>query len=129
MSEETTNPYALKRPCSDCPFRKDRPFHLSRERAQEIADSFSGEMSSDFHCHKTVDYQPDGEPRIDPHKTKVCAGALITLENSGIMTFQMALGRYLGLYDSESLYSDSPVYSTLQEWLDSFPSDEDRRSA
>jgi hypothetical protein len=78
MSTETSArasaPFALKRPCGNCPFRTDRVPFLSRDRAQEIADSLLDGAS--FHCHKTLDYEPwcgwgrarRRKPRVRPRR-------------------------------------------------------------
>lgn len=61
MTEQQTkddiNSFKLKRPCKDCPFRKDLSPHLKgwlgKERAEGIAfDTFKTGQS--FPCHKTT---------------------------------------------------------------------------
>lgn len=112
-------PYTLKSPCADCPFRSDRPFHLTPERADEIADHLRSN-DSDFHCHKTVDYSSDdGEGRV-ASKTRVCAGALITMEKENVSTQAMRIAERLGLYDHSALDMDAPVYDSLEQWQRSF---------
>lgn len=44
--------YRLVRPCADCPFRADRPFHL---RAGRVADIEHGTRILPFTCHNTLD--------------------------------------------------------------------------
>lgn len=109
-------PYALKSPCGNCPFRCDKPFYLRPERAAEIAEGLSSN-GADFHCHKTVQYDDEGQSTIDPDKTKVCAGALIVMEKSGVSTQAMRIAERLGLYDATALDMDAPVYDSLAEWV------------
>lgn len=112
-------PYTLKDPCADCPFRSDKQFYLTPERADEIADSLRSN-GADFHCHKTVDYSgEDGQGQV-VKKTRVCAGALITMEKEGTTTQAMRLGERLGLYNRENLNMAAPVYDSLEEWQRSF---------
>lgn len=78
-SARSPDPFALKRPCGNCPFRTDPVPFLDQERAKDIADSLAADAS--FHCHKTVDYgSEDGTWEITP-ESKHCAGALIVLEH------------------------------------------------
>ena len=66
------DPFALKRPCGNCPFRTDRVPFLDRERAQDIADSLAADAS--FPSAMTVDYgSEDGEGEITPD-SQYCAG-------------------------------------------------------
>lgn len=50
-------------PCADCPFRSDRPFFLSPERVDEIADASHADLG--FSCHGTNDFdQDDGQATV-----------------------------------------------------------------
>lgn len=109
-------PFALKRPCGNCPFRSDRPAFLNRARAQEIADSLDADAS--FHCHKTLDYSgEDGAPEVT-NASKHCAGALIMLELEEKPNQMMRIGERLGMYDRDLLDMDAPVHASLEEWVD-----------
>lgn len=122
-SERRWTPYTLTDPCADCPFRSDKPFYLRPERADEIADSLRSN-EGDFHCHKTVDYSgEDGQGQV-AKKTRVCAGALITMEKEGVTTQAMRLGERLGFYDRGILNMDAPVYDSLDQWQRSFRPDQ-----
>jgi hypothetical protein len=46
--------FNLVRPCDSCPFRTDKPFYLTPERAREISEGLLGDKT--FACHRTVDY-------------------------------------------------------------------------
>lgn len=66
-------------PCKLCPFRKDVPIYLRKERREEIAMSLA--EGGTFSCHSTVDYDTDvqDEEGFDVPSTansKFCAGAV-----------------------------------------------------
>lgn len=114
-ADATFRPFALKRPCGDCPFRADRPPFLDRDRARDTADALRADAS--FHCHKTVSYKGEegaGEITAD---SKRCAGALITMEREGFANQMMRTGERLGFYDPTALVMDSPVHDTLDDWV------------
>lgn len=73
MSHDPTfRPFALTRPCGNCPFRSDRQPFLSRDRAQDIADSLEADAS--FHCHKTLSYESEDGSAELTESSKHCAG-------------------------------------------------------
>ena len=107
----------MNRPCPHCPFRTDIEPFLHHGRAREIADSLRA--GSTFECHATLEYGDDdeGEP-ARTHKTKGCAGAVITMEREGIIDQnQMArISMRLGLLDPSKLDMDAPVPKSLRAW-------------
>ncbi|MFB9714350.1 hypothetical protein [Arthrobacter methylotrophus] len=116
-SDVSFQPFALKRPCGNCPFRSDRAPFLDRGRAQEIAESLEADAS--FHCHKTLEYlSEDGAGELTGASMH-CAGALIVLELEGKPNQMMRIGERFGLYNRTELHLDSPVYPTLADWVDS----------
>lgn len=53
--------YAKKRPCSNCPFRKDVHPFLATARMEGLMEAAELPFAT-FHCHKTLDYDHcDGE--------------------------------------------------------------------
>lgn len=106
--------FKLKRPCSNCPFRTDRPKQrgwLGYERAKEIANYVLRDNKT-FTCHKTLD-KPENQQRM-------CAGALSMLHNAsreesphGNAMVQIA--ERLGLYDPVTQNHDTPVFSSAEE--------------
>jgi hypothetical protein len=107
--------YDLTTPCSSCPFRTDRPFHLRPERGESIAKSILG--NTPFACHKTIDYDNDGGHTASDREQH-CAGALIILERQlSSPTLLLHLARRAGIYDPDKLDSNAPVYSSLEVWL------------
>lgn len=114
-SSPAFRPFALKRPCGNCPFRADRPAFLDRDRAQEIADSLEADAS--FHCHKTLDYDTEDGSGEVTDSSKHCAGALIILEREESPSQMMRIGERLGMYDRDLLDMDAPVHESLSAWV------------
>ncbi|MET4144300.1 hypothetical protein [Arthrobacter sp. UYCo732] len=109
-------PFALKRPCGNCPFRNDRQPFLSRDRAQDIADSLEADAS--FHCHQTLSYESeDGSAELTA-TSKHCAGAMITMEREGKANQMMRIGGRMGLYNRDELDMDASVFPTLADWVE-----------
>lgn len=128
--------FGLKRPCSNCPFRKDLEKNrgwLGEARAAGIAkDSFF--YLYDFPCHKTTssddeyDYWDD-EDECDHHHTGrkagpneiQCAGVSIMQVKLGIPSQRMQLAERLGLAEREGLNDldlESPVFDSVQDFID-----------
>lgn len=108
----------MKEPCSNCPFRSDRPFRgLRPQRAQEIAESLHRDSS--FHCHKTNQFK-NGKGVVT-RDSKLCVGAAIFLENtrSGGMLANLAfrLGCWAGEIKPDQLSKEVPVYQTIPEFI------------
>lgn len=51
--------FDLKRPCDNCPFRKEGGIRLHPGRAREIARGQIDNPGMTFPCHKTVDYEAE----------------------------------------------------------------------
>ena len=110
----------MKEPCSNCPFRSDRPFGaLSVERAEEIAIALH--QDSTFHCHKTTGSDEEGRGVITKN-SKLCTGAAIFLENTRPGGMLANLGFRLGFMRGEikpaQLSDRVPVYQTAEEFID-----------
>jgi hypothetical protein len=99
--------FALRRPCENCPFRKEGAIDLQPGRLAGIVEGLLSGEHTTFHCHKTVhnerlggewddegNYQPSGQESM-------CAGAAIYLEKLGRPTVAMRLGVSYGIYDPE----------------------------
>jgi hypothetical protein len=110
------NPFALKRPCGDCPFRTDRAPFLSEDRAQDIADALHSDAS--FHCHKTLELDAEEGDLEVTAASKHCAGAMIVLEHEGNPNQMMRIAERIGFYDRTALVMDSPVPESLDEWVE-----------
>ena len=125
MATTKHQPYRLKAPCKNCPFRSDIPKYLRPERAKEIADSLY--RGAEFPCHQTTEEveEEDGHAeRVATAKSAFCAGALITMEKEGFSNQMVRISERLGLYDHTTLKMDAPVYDSLSEWVASYREDE-----
>lgn len=107
------NPYALKAPCENCPFLKDKSkaIGLAPGRVNGIIASLLDESATGFSCHKTV-YHPktggkwveteDGDERYQQSgKEQQCAGALAVLEKLNRPTQLMRIMERMGQYSRD----------------------------
>ena len=67
--------FTLKRPCDECPFRREPFFYLEPERIEEIATT-----DSVFPCHKTTITDNDTDEETTPLNAQACKGWLIVHE-------------------------------------------------
>ncbi|MGC6586631.1 hypothetical protein ACPV3A_16890 [Paenibacillus sp. Dod16] len=76
--------FSLKKPCADCPFRKDGAMlkSLAEGRMNEIVNHVVREDGF-FPCHKTIDYNEhyEDQPFLQ-EQNKFCAGALIAIDKA-----------------------------------------------
>lgn len=114
------NPYALKKPCANCPFLvdKDKAISLHPERVPGIINQLLSGEASGFSCHKTCggEYQENEEGDdvyIPGGKELQCAGSLIVLEKMGKPTQLMQIMERLGMYEPE-LYK--PYYDMVIDY-------------
>jgi plasmid rolling circle replication initiator protein Rep len=72
MSEEF-----MKKPCAQCPFRRDVKPYLTNARAEELAYHATNRFNT-FPCHKTTEYDDDSEDgeMLVTQDSKECAGFL-----------------------------------------------------
>ncbi|RQQ47595.1 hypothetical protein [Burkholderia stagnalis] len=109
MSAAIENHFKLRRPCENCPFRKNGAIQLAPGRLERIVEHLVSNDHSTFQCHKTVhnahtggEWDDDGN-YVASGQESMCAGAMIYLEKIGRPTVGMRLGRVLGRYDPERL--------------------------
>lgn len=103
--------FDLKRPCSNCPFRKGKGecFKLGTKRVEEIF-----EHSPSFQCHKTLDFDyPAGSREHHGDKPQQCAGVLSLLSRADKPSAIMQIGERLGYFDPSKLIHDD-VYESLE---------------
>lgn len=114
-------PFRLTKPCKDCPFRTDKAGYLHSARAREIAESVLG--GSNFHCHKTIEHDEEGETCVNPSKSEMCAGAMLFAEKvldgrnggAGCGVNQMArIGMRLGTFNPDLLDATAPVHESVE---------------
>ena len=76
--------YYVKKPCKQCPYRKDvKPF-LTPARGYQLAYHTHNQYNT-FPCHKTVEHDDEEDDYgdtaiINPNETKECAG-FMTLQH------------------------------------------------
>jgi hypothetical protein len=109
MAARDPNPFKLRGPCVDCPFRKDGAISLAPGRFEAIVETLVANDYSTFFCHKTVhngrtggEWDDDGNYEASGQES-MCAGAIIYLEKLARPTVGMRIGRVLGLYPPDHL--------------------------
>lgn len=77
--------FDLTRPCGDCPFRSDKPFHMRPDRVRQILGGARGTAwwpTPSFPCHKTIEYG-GGYIIGDDGKSITCKRCGRTSHNAG----------------------------------------------
>lgn len=107
--------FGCKKPCSNCPFRKDgNGIGLSEGRLSGTLEGISSGEHGTFHCHKTIDYgkynvldylaDDTGEVReVDSElmTRKHCAGAMAVSIMSGRLPMIVRMGIMYGLIEQD----------------------------
>ena len=95
----------VKKPCSQCPYRRDvKPF-LTPERGEELAYHAQNPYNV-FHCHKTLEHSDDCEGgTYAGERSKICAGFLTLQHNENGRTS----------YDSDGFKPSDNVYDDAFE--------------
>ena len=90
----------MKKPCSNCPFRSDRPFHLPADRVLGIGHALTHDGS--FGCHK--------------NNENPCIGAISVLDRQGdaMANAWVRLAARCGAIDYPIAH-DVPVYASFRE--------------
>lgn len=93
--------YRLKKPCANCPFRKEGAIVLEPGRLEQIVDTLVRDDYSTFQCHKIVHSELGGvwddEGNYKPSgKEPMCAGACAFLMKVGRPTVGMRLAFVTG---------------------------------
>ena len=113
----STHDHSLRTPCNNCPFRTDIEPYLHAARARQIA---RGAERHELYCHKTTIEDEDGERRIVPGRSKVCAGMMICLERVNRPSQMMRISERLRLYDRRKLDMDAPVYESPEAFIEAY---------
>ena len=110
-----TNPFRLKKPCANCPFRSDEgAIHLAPGRLGEIAREITEGEGKTFFCHKTLSgthTEDDDGVEISykrGEKDSLCAGAVIFQLKYGRLPIGARLGFMSKDYDYESMMAQFP---------------------
>lgn len=109
--------FKLKRPCSNCPFKKGQGelFALTQERLTGIIEAAA------FQCHKTVQYGEDdagNELHSSGDHPQQCAGLMAVLRNSDALNQIMQVASRLGYLDLEALDPDNEAYASIEDARD-----------
>lgn len=116
MSEKDFKPIC-KRPCANCPFRKDtQKGWLGKERAEEIRDSLLGGMG--FPCHKTtIAADDDSGESVATSDSKMCAGAASLLEKIDRPNATMQLAERLNFQTMEEVKGKDLAVDDFEEFV------------
>jgi hypothetical protein len=100
--------FRLKKPCSNCPFRKDTSKGwLGKRRAKQISEDIK-DLS--FSCHKTT-YN-------DKVKEAFCVGAIILSGKESYMgNKSIRIGAILGVFDPDSIKGHDKIFDSYIEFI------------
>lgn len=101
-------------PCAKCPFRKDVPVYLRRDRRREIARSLVD--GGGFSCHASIDYDVEEDEDPDDSNAVMCAGAAKSIMLDGGTTQNMRVAERLGLANLDTVAERGPEVWSLAEW-------------
>jgi len=110
------NQFALRKPCANCPFRRDAAaIELQPGRKEEIIEGLLSGEKQTFHCHKTV-YRDDGRNHDDegnyrPVDVCQCPGAAAVARKFGRDTVMVQVATRLGVIDLD--HYDAAIPSTI----------------
>lgn len=102
--------FRVKKPCTNCPFRKEGAIELKPGRLEGIILSLMEDDSTSFPCHKTVhcknggEWTEDGE-YLSSGNEAMCAGAAIYLLKSNRPSIGMRLAFVTGDLKPDSFNS------------------------
>ncbi len=111
--KENIDKLYMKKPCGNCPFRKDLKgiSTLGSKRAKDIIEQ---NKVDGFVCHKTVDYSlENGE--LD-RKRKQCAGAMILAKK--INSPQPFVNLYEKMFGEIDLQNQEIIVDTENEFIE-----------
>lgn len=113
--------FALKKPCSNCPFLRTPFFYLHKKRKEEIASSllFADQL---FPCHKTTngEWDEEYEEYTEGGAEQHCSGALAVLlkEDRLFDNFPLRLAVKEKWLDTTKIDMEANTYETMQEFID-----------
>ncbi len=111
------NQFAVRKPCANCPFRKDdKAISLQPGRREQIIEDLLSGKDSTFHCHKTV-YRNDGrnhdeEGNYQPVDVSHCPGAAAVARKFGRDTVMVQVASRLGAIGHD--HYDEALEQTLE---------------
>jgi hypothetical protein len=107
MQATLKSAYRLKKPCANCPFRKEGAIDLQPGRVPGIIEHLLSDDMNGFPCHKTTygegsDEDDDGN-YIPNGKEAQCVGAMAFLRKVGRPNVGMRLAMAFGIVDPAKL--------------------------
>jgi hypothetical protein len=105
----------VKKPCSNCPFRKDVHPYLSRARVEEMRKQLHIQDQQTFTCHKTVDYS---KARPDQSNGAICSGYANLAFKSGRLPVALRFALAAGLIDRSFFGSPELVHDSWAAFVD-----------
>lgn len=97
-------PFLIKKPCSNCPFRNDhKAIKLDEGRREHIIESLLLGAEQSFPCHKTV-YHKNTEKL-----NSLCPGAAAVARKAGRDTVLIQVATRLGLIPTTFLDDSAPL--------------------
>ncbi len=115
--------FALRKPCANCPFRREGAIELMPGRLEGIVNDLLEDDTSTFTCHKTLKSAPepadedDGmlQRRAYQEGEKMCAGAAAYLMKQGRPSVGMRYALITGSIPSDHWTGAEPlVIDTLE---------------
>jgi hypothetical protein len=106
--------FDIKRPCAHCPFRKDVPGYLHRERASELARQLVDDDLSWFACHETTGVK--GGKRVKRSDQSHCMGAAMVLWRQGMPNVATRIALASKLLRVEDLNVSAPVFDSMDQF-------------
>jgi hypothetical protein len=105
------------RPCPECPFtRGPKAVRLTRGRVRELTANMLRRDGGTFSCHKTVEYDEDGES-VRRDNELHCTGAIIFADKHGAATQMMRIAGRIGMLDLDALQGRDDVFDSTREML------------
>lgn len=92
--------FKMRKPCSNCPFRREGAIELREGRLQDIKASLIADDHEVFHCHKTLD-APEGKA--------MCMGAAAWTNAHGRPNLLTRLALFLNVLSQEELDSAEKI--------------------
>lgn len=110
--------FSLTKPCGDCPFRVDAPFHEGVLKDVVTIFNAIDDGKFSFSCHKT-DPRADGNGKHIDGKAHHCAGALVLQRNMGVLHRNKALlaAAFHGWFRPWRIKKSKEVFSGPYEML------------
>lgn len=116
-SVKLKNLFAVKRPCSNCPFRNDEDaISLEARRREGIIESLLSGEHTTFHCHKTVYRRDDRNHKKNgdyvPVDVSQCPGAAAIARKFGRDSVMVQIATRLGVIPPD--YYDEAMGLTIE---------------